>query len=105
MPSNPLYGTFATANGQVIQAPPQGDTHQTVTISGTSAQSSAFQDDTKLIRISSDAECWYLIGANPTATNVKSHLPAAHVEYRSVEPGNKIAAIGTSGTLYIEEIQ
>lgn len=68
-------------------------TTQTRTVSGTSAQSSAFNAKTKVIRVHTDAICSILVGADPTATTSNMRLPADHTEYFAVQPGDKLAAI------------
>lgn len=66
---------------------------QTVSLSGSSAQSAAFGASTTMIRVHTDAICSILIGSNPTATTAKKRLPADHTEYFAVTPGHKIAGI------------
>lgn len=79
-------------NGLPLAAePPVAE--QTVALSGTSAQSNAFNGKTRIIRVHTDAICSILVGANPTATTAKKRLPADHTEYFSVQPGDKIAGI------------
>jgi hypothetical protein len=77
--------------GQV--APLPSIVNQTRSLSGSSAQSSAFNAKTKYVRVQTDTACFVLVGANPTATT--SHMPlAANVpEYFGVTGGDKIAAI------------
>lgn len=85
------------AFGQVVRGlpvaaePPVAE--QTVTLSGTSAQSSAFNAKTRIIRVHTDAICSILVGANPTATTAKKRLPADWTEYFAVQSGDKIAGI------------
>ena len=80
-------------------------TLQTVAFTGTSAQSSAFQGSTNIIRVCASQDCFILFGASPTATTSSIFMPAGVVEYFSVTPGQKVAAIQSSvaGTLYIAE--
>lgn len=93
---------YATAGavglgGNVIQAaqePPIAE--QTVAISGSSAQSSAFQNNTTFIRVHTDAICSVLVGSNPTATATKKRLAANQTEYFAVVPGFKIAVISNT---------
>lgn len=69
-------------------------THQTVAVSGTSAQSSAFSSSTVLIRLFADAAMCVQIGTtNPTATATSQPMSANQVEYFLVRPGDKVAAI------------
>lgn len=69
---------------------------QTVSISGSSTQSSAFNASTRFIRVHTDAICSILIGSNPTATASKKRLRADHTEYFAVVPGHKLAVISNS---------
>jgi len=65
---------------------------QTVSFS-TSTQSSAFNANTRIVRIHTDAICSIEFGASPTATTSKRRLPADATEYFAVEGGMKVAAI------------
>jgi hypothetical protein len=76
---------------QAVEQPPLAE--QTVTVSGTSAQSSAFNDGTRIIRVHTDAIVSILIGSNPTATTAKARMVAGQTEYFTVVGGHKIAAI------------
>ena len=69
---------------------------QTVTISGTSAQSSALNAETTMVRLVSDVTCSILIGANPTATTAKMRLTADSPEYFMAGNGDKIAVISNT---------
>lgn len=75
----------------VPREPPVAE--QTVTISGTSAQSAAFNAKTKYIRIISDVVCSRLVGANPTATSSNTRMSADAYEFIAVNAGDKIAVI------------
>jgi len=66
---------------------------ENVTITGTSAQSSAFNDETRIVRVVADAACYVLVGSNPTAAAGDVYLPANAPEYFRVTPGQKIAGI------------
>ncbi|NIT58414.1 MAG: hypothetical protein GWN00_19960 [Aliifodinibius sp.] len=85
--------------GNVIQAGQEDGfaAGQSVTFT-TSAQSAAFQDTTRFVRISCDAEAFLDFGSNPTAAttdgiNVQADTP----EFFGVQPGQKVAAYdGTS---------
>jgi hypothetical protein len=66
---------------------------QTVTISGTSAQSSAFNAKTRYIRIEPDVICSRLVGADPTATTSNARMAADSFEFIAVKGGHKIAVI------------
>lgn len=81
-------------NGKTVQvAVLPAITTQKVTISGASAQSAAFNADTKLIRINADVLCHFIAGASPTATTGEARLPADTTEYFGVIAGQKLAAI------------
>lgn len=71
-------------------------TTQTVSIGGSTAQSSAFNANTSVIRVHTDAICSILIGSNPTATAGKGRMAANQTEYFGVNPGDKIAVITNS---------
>lgn len=78
------------------QAPAEpGITEQTVSTSGSSAQSNAFNAVTNLIAISTPAAqavcCKF--GANPTATTSHLRLPANGLFFFGVKPGQKVALI------------
>ena len=66
---------------------------QKITISGTSAQSSAFNAKTRMIRVHTSEVCSILVGSNPTATVSTARLAAGQTEYFEVTPGDKIAVI------------
>lgn len=70
-------------------------TVQNVTISGTSAQSSALQDGTTYVRIIADVAAYIEFGTNPTASSSTMYLPAGIFVDYSVPPGEsyKIAGI------------
>lgn len=66
---------------------------QTVAIGGASTQSSAFNANTRYVRVHTDAICSILIGTNPTATAAKKRLAANQTEYFAVVGGHKLAVI------------
>jgi hypothetical protein len=68
-------------------------TVQEITISGASAQSAAFNAETRMIRISADAACRIRVGASPTAVATDLRVGADSPEYFGVLPGQKLAAI------------
>lgn len=87
------YGGSNIPVGQEIKT-----ADQTVAISGTSAQSSAFQSNTTLIRLHTDAICSVNIGTSPTATATNRRMAANQTEYLGV-PGSsnfKVAVITNS---------
>jgi hypothetical protein len=73
---------------QIAQQPPVAE--QTVSISGTSAQSSAFNANTRFVRLHTDAICSVEFGTNPTATTAKARLAANQTEYFAVNPGGSV---------------
>ena len=96
-----------TPTGQAVPIVGQGIT-QNVSFTATSAQSSAFGDNTQGVYISADQVCWVLQGVDPTAdtTGGATRLPADSILFWGVSPGEKIAVIRDSadGTLNITEI-
>lgn len=68
-------------------------TTQQVDFSGGATQSSAFNVDTRFVRLYSDVDCHVLAGANPTATTAKMPLSAGVAETFGVDPGHKISVI------------
>lgn len=80
----------------VVAEPPTAE--QTVSIGGSSTQSSAFANNTNFIRLHTDAICSVLFGTNPTATAAKRRLAANQTEYVKVPQGAayKVAVITNS---------
>lgn len=70
--------------------------NQTVAIAGASAQSAAFNADTRFIRLHTDAVCSIEINVNPTATTVMARLAADQTEYFAVQAGHKVAVIANT---------
>lgn len=66
---------------------------QQVAIGGGSLQSSAFDLNTRFIRVHADAICRVAIGSNPTAAGTSMRMAAGQTEYFGVLPGHKIAVI------------
>jgi hypothetical protein len=75
----------------IAQEPPTVE--QVFTVSGTSATSSAFGGNTKVVRIHTDGIVSLQFGAAPTATTSMKRLAANQTEYFYVTPGHKVAAI------------
>lgn len=69
---------------------------QTVAIGGTSTQSSAFNANTRYLRLHTDAICSVLVGSNPTATAAKKRMADESTEWVQVAGGHKIAVITNS---------
>lgn len=76
-----------------IWAEPAGTEQTPVTVSGTSAQSAAFNTRTRFITFHCDGIMSYLIGANPTAATTNFRVPADQMITVAVTPGDKMAAI------------
>lgn len=79
-----LVGPQGVQN-QVALEPPLAD--QTVTSSGASAQSSAVNAQTRIVRITTDSIICVVSGTNPTATTGKRRMAADTVEYFAVPLG------------------
>jgi hypothetical protein len=68
--------------------------NQTVSIGVASAQSSAFNSLTGLVRLHADIACHIVVGGtNPTATATSMRFIAGQTEYFVVKPGDKVAVI------------
>lgn len=79
--------------------------NQTVSVSGASAQSAAFNQHTSLIRVFGTVDFFIEEGVNPTATTGSTHCAAGIYHFFGVKSGNKVAVIrlDTDGTVYICE--
>lgn len=66
---------------------------QNVTISGTSAQCSALNANTKFVRLIGDVAFRVEVSANPTATSSSQYHPADSAEYFGISSGMLIAGI------------
>jgi len=68
--------------------------NQTVTLTATSAQSSALNEFTTMVRLFTDTACFVLVGADPTALTTSMPLAANGDGYFCVTPGQslKVAA-------------
>lgn len=80
---------------------------QTVVIAttSTSVASTAFSSGTHQIRISAPAQCFYVVDQAPTATASDALLPAAAIDYITVNSGQKIAFFSaTTQTISVVEI-
>jgi hypothetical protein len=81
-------------NGIPVQ-PPLAE--QKITISGTSAQSAAFNSLTRVVRVEVDAITGVTFGSNPTATTATSaRMVAGESEFYHVQGGLKVAGITTT---------
>jgi hypothetical protein len=68
-----------------------------------SGQSAAFSSTATIIRVVATAAVQVRIGSNPTAVTTDTALAPNVVEYFTVTPGQKLAAIG-AGTVSITEV-
>lgn len=83
-------------NGEMSAAKVPGTANNNVTYT-TSAQSSAFNAGTNLVRIMTEVDVYIAFGSNPTATTSDIKMLADTAEYFAVSPGDKVAAYdGTS---------
>lgn len=87
-------GADVAASVAPIAAEPAVTT-QTVSFT-TTTQSSAFNASTRFVRLIADADCHLLFGANPSATTSHQKVMADTVEWRAVQPGDKVAAVTAS---------
>jgi hypothetical protein len=79
------FSDVAHLNGcPIAMMPPLAE--QTVAI-GAEADSSAFNDSTRYIRVQNDAICSIAIGTAPTASTSTLRLPADSTEYFAVPRG------------------
>lgn len=89
------HGGLGIQGAQVMSHPPLAS--QTVASGGTSAAvTNAFKDDTRLIRVHTDAICSIAIGPSPTAVTTAMRMAAGQTEYFGVMPGHKIAVISNT---------
>jgi hypothetical protein len=80
---------------------------QVVSFTSTStANTTAFQAGTQVVRVIPSTACHIRFAQSPTALTTDPKLPANAAEYFVVTPGQKIAAIRTttSGSLYVTEV-
>src|SRR5579862_7000168 len=68
---------------------------QTVSITATTVSSTAFQNNTNLVRLHSDTTCSFSFGTSPTATTTNARMAANQTEYFSIPGGlsYKVAVI------------
>lgn len=92
------YSNTGFNNGIVNSAEEPEINSQTVSIGGTSAQSSVLKNNTQIVRLHTDSICSVLFGSNPTATTSKRRMAANQTEYFSVSPSSnlKIAVISNT---------
>ena len=73
-------------------------TQQVITISGSSAQSAAFDVRTRFVRVHTDVACCLAFGTNPTATQGSCEMAANQTEYFGVVNATnvKVAVIASA---------
>ena len=92
------YNQLATDHiGRVVAAGQEPRrTNQQVTAGGVSAQSAAFGDGTKFVRVHTDAAIRIEFGLNPTAAATSPRMAAGSTEFFGVRAGDKAAVITTT---------
>jgi hypothetical protein len=91
---NTMPNTIGVGQASIAIVPPLAE--QFFTISGSSAQSSAFNANTKFVRLHTDVSCTIEFGTNPTAVALQTARMAANqTEYFGVPQGAsyKVAAV------------
>lgn len=92
-------------NAQIARMAPIAE--QTLAIGGSSAASSAFNKQTRFVRLETDTTCAIAFGNAPTAQTASGTATGSSatgtarlfqntVEYFAVNPGDKVAVISTS---------
>lgn len=66
---------------------------QAITVSGTSAQSSAFNGSTAFVMVHTSEVVCLKFGVNPTAVTTAHRLGSGETRFYGVVPGQKLAAI------------
>lgn len=66
---------------------------QNITFTATHGASAAFNRNTKLIRVVSDADCRIVFGASPVAVTTDMLVKAGSAEYFGVSPFIKVSAV------------
>lgn len=81
------YANIMTVRGKDILAPVEpAITTQVVNYGAGATQSAAFNSATRFVRITSDTNCFFLFGTNPTAvTSSSPRLAAGASEYFSLD--------------------
>lgn len=97
-----------------MQIASRNSTTQAVAFTAASAASTnAFATGTCQVRVVANSACHIVVAGTPVATTSDPFLPANWVEYLTVSPGEKIAAIraatgglvtATDGTLWVTEV-
>lgn len=82
-------------------------TSQRLSMTTTSAMSTALSIGTRAVRLTATGACYYAHGSAPTATNASHYLPAGVDREVAVTGGQKIAArtVTSTGDLHITELK
>jgi len=89
------FGDLAIGRAQAMTLPPLR--MQTVAIGASSETTAfAFTENTRMVRVHTDAICSIAASAAPTATTSDLRLAADQTEYFGVKPGDKIAVIANT---------
>ena len=88
----------ADPNGDLAMSLEPPVAEQTISITGSSTQSNAFNTATKFVRLHTDVVCSVLFGLSPTVTTSSGRMAANQTEYRGVPQGGsfKVAVISNS---------
>lgn len=92
------YADVLHAPGEVQVGMEPANTDQTVAIAGSSAASSAFKNNTKLVRLHTDAICSITFAATPTATTSNRRMAANQTEYFAVSNNSALKVAVISNT-------
>lgn len=88
------FSGVGAQGGALAVANTPGIASQTVAVGVGSVQCAAFNTNTKMIRVHTDAVCSVAIGGlNPTAVATEMRFAANQTEYFWVSPGHKLAVI------------
>jgi hypothetical protein len=87
---DPVQCAFVPQNGPIAE--------QKIAIGGGSVSSAAFNTNTKLLRLHSDAICSILFGITPVATVASGRMAANQTEYFFVQPGNGMSVAVIANT-------
>lgn len=92
-------GWVGTNSNQLIHAPSAQSllAEQSITVSGSSTSSAAFNAATKFIEIVADVDCAIAFGVTaPTADATKHYIPSKTTRYYACQPGTYLAVISSS---------
>jgi hypothetical protein len=67
-----------------------------INITGASIQSEQFHEETRFVRLHTDATCSVRFGVNPVATTNDARMAAGSTEYFGVVPGHRVAVISNT---------